>query len=137
MLKTKEKIIDKCFDTFKTKCMESGIYEWFLKKYLSFINRITISITFWILMDITNITIPYPSRISNGFNISFDPVQIFWNINAVLLKGIDSINMLNSSSILYKGNHIPDNNDWHMISMLDIPLTELTVNIEPNNSQIQ
>ena len=46
MLKTKEKIIDKCFDTFKTKCMESGIYEWFLKKYLSFINRITISITF-------------------------------------------------------------------------------------------
>lgn len=38
MLKTKEKIIDKCFETFKTKCMESGIYEWFLEKYLSFIN---------------------------------------------------------------------------------------------------
>lgn len=38
ILKTKKKIMDKCLETFESKCMESDIYEWFLEKYLSFIN---------------------------------------------------------------------------------------------------
>lgn len=38
ILTTKKEIIDKCLDTFEAKCKGSGIYDWFLKKYLAFIN---------------------------------------------------------------------------------------------------
>lgn len=33
ILKTKDKTVDKCLKTFKTNCMKSSIYKWFLEKY--------------------------------------------------------------------------------------------------------
>ena len=39
-----------------------------------------------------------------------------------------------SITLLSSGNHVPDNSDWHMTSMLDLPPTDLTLNIEPNNN---